>query len=113
PDTWWQGQGMPAMYFYQGEVTGQRSGKADTTMDLVLRPGEAIVWRWGQTVPVKYHGARGTLPTYEKVPYLIYDGRWEYRPDFTNEAWRRGAKAEDIRSGPDGLTAEEGKTGTV
>ena len=48
PDTWWQAQGMPAMYFYVGEVTGQRSGKADTTMNMVLRPGEALVWRWGQ-----------------------------------------------------------------
>ena len=24
PDTWWDGQGMCAMYFYQGPVTGQR-----------------------------------------------------------------------------------------
>jgi hypothetical protein len=26
PDTWWDGQGMCAMYFYEGPVTGQRGG---------------------------------------------------------------------------------------
>lgn len=113
PDTWWQPQGMPAMYFYVGEVTGERSGKADTTMNMVLRPGEALVWRWGQVTPVKYHGALQTMPTYEKVPYVICNGLWEYRPDFTKETWRKGAKVENVTAGPQGLTAEEGKTGTI
>jgi hypothetical protein len=113
PDTWWQGQGMPSMYFYVGEVTGERSGKADTTMNLVLRPGEAIVWRWGQATPMKYHGALQTVPTYEGVPYIICNGLWEYRPDFTKETWRQGAQVENVASGPQGLTAENGKTGTI
>ncbi len=39
------------MYFYEGPVTGQRGGNAETTMNMVLRPGEAIVWRWGQLDP--------------------------------------------------------------
>jgi hypothetical protein len=113
PDTWWQGLGMPSMYFYDGEVTGERGGKAGTTMDMVLRPGEAIVWRWGQLTPKKYHGALHTMPTYDGVPYLICNGLWEYRPDFSRETWRRGAKAENVRSGPGGLTAEEGTTGMI
>ncbi len=49
PDTWWDGQGMCAMYFYEGEVTGERGGKVDTTMNMVLRPGEAIVVALGTT----------------------------------------------------------------
>ena len=110
PDTWWDGQGMCAMYFYAGEVTGERGGKADTTMNMVLRPGEAIVWRWGQRDPLKYHGALYTMPTYQDV---IYNGLWEYRPDFSQEVWRQGAATvENIRSGSDGLAAEEGKQGT-
>ena len=113
PDTWWQGQGHPAMYFYVGEVTGQRSGKADTTMNMVLRPGEAIVWQWGQVTPLKYHGMLQTEPTYVRVPHIICNGLWEYRPDLTKETWRKGAKAENVTSGPQGLTAEEGKTGTI
>ncbi|MCX5670820.1 MAG: Ig domain-containing protein [Planctomycetota bacterium] len=111
PDTWWQPQGMPAMYFYVGEVTGERSGKADTTMNMVLRPGEAVVWRWGQCDPVKYHGALRTMPTY---PQAIYNGLWEYRPDFSKDMWRQGAaSAENVASGPDGLAAEQGRKGTV
>jgi len=111
PDTWWDGQGMCAMYFYEGEVSGERGGKADTTMNMVLRPGEAIVWRWGQCDPVKYHGALHTMPTY---PSAICSGLWEYRPDFSKETWRKGATtAENIASGPDGVAAEEGKKGTI
>ncbi len=107
PDTWWQGQGMPAMYFYEGEVKGERAGKGDTTMNMVLRPGEALVWRWGQLSPVKYHGALQTVPTYENVPYIICNGLWEYRPDFTKETWRKGRRLRTWPSGPQGLTAEE------
>ena len=55
-------------------------GKADTTMNMVLRPGEAIVWRWGQLSPLKYHGMLQTTPTY---PDTICNGLWEYRPDLT------------------------------
>ena len=113
PDTWWHGQGMPSIYFYEGEVSGQRGGKADTTMNMVLRPGEAIVWRWGQLTPMKYHGALMTVPTYETWPYVICNGLWEYRPDFTTEIWRQGAKAQNVESGAEGLTAEKGKTGAI
>jgi len=111
PDTWWDGQGMCAMYFYEGEVTGERGGKADTTMNMVLRPGEALVWRWGQCNPVKYHGALRTMPTYQSV---ICNGLWEYRPDFAKATWRKGATTvENITSRSDGLAAEQGKQGTI
>jgi hypothetical protein len=111
PDTWWDGPGFCAMYFYEGEVTGQRGGKVDTTMNMVLRPGEAIVWRWGQLSPVKYHGALGTVPAY---PSAIYNGLWEYRPDFTQPLWPKGAEVvENVVAGADGLRAEEGKVGTI
>ncbi len=111
PDTWWDGQGMPAMYFYEGEVTGERGGKCDTTMNMVLRPGEAIEWRWGQCNPLKHHGALRTMPTY---PEAIYNGLWEYRPDFSKDTWRQGAAgAENVASGPDGLAAEPGRKGTI
>ncbi|HUS91460.1 MAG TPA: Ig domain-containing protein [Phycisphaerae bacterium] len=111
PDTWWSGPGMCAMYFYEGDVTGERSGKSDTTMDMVLRPGEALGWRWGQTEPLKYHGALHTMPTY---PQTICNGLWEYRPDLTSRTWRKGATTvESIAAGPEGLTAEDGRKGTV
>ncbi len=68
PDTWWQGQGMPSMYVYLGEVKGERGGKPDTTMNMVLRPGEAIVWRWGQLSPMKYHGRCRRCPPTKTCP---------------------------------------------
>lgn len=111
PDTWWDGPGMCAMYFYEGPVSGERGGKSETTMNMVLRPGEALEWRWGQCSPFKHHGARGDMPTY---PATIYNGLWEYRPDLSKETWRKGASSiESITCGSDGLAAEEGKTGTV
>lgn len=111
PDNWWDGPGMSALYCHAGEVTGQRGGKADTTMNMVLRPGEAIEWRWGRCDPVKYHGALYTTPTY---PDTICNGRWEYRPDFSQDTWREGtASVDHIRSAPDGLAAEDGQSGTI
>jgi len=111
PDTWWDGQGMCAMYFYEGSVTGERGGKSDTTMNLVLRPGEALEWRWGQVEPVKHHGALGTMPAY---PAAIYNGLWEYHPDLSKETWRKGTSStENITIRPDGLAAEDGAKGTV
>jgi hypothetical protein len=110
-DTQWDGQGTSSLYFTETEIGGERSGKADTTMNMVLRPGEAIVWRWGQLKPLKYHGMLQTMPTY---PHAIYNGLWEYRPDLSQQAWRQGAtKVENIQSGPEGLTVEAGKTGSI
>jgi hypothetical protein len=110
-DTQWDGQGTSALYFTETGIAGRRSGRADTTMNMVLRPGEAIVWRWGQMKPLKYHTALYTMPTYRNV---IYNGLWEYRPDLRKPAWRRGATTvENIRSGPGGLTAERGKAGSI
>lgn len=111
PDTWWDGQGMCAMYCYAGAVAGERGGRGDTTMNMILRPGEALEWRWGQRDPLKYHGALYTLPTY---PGTIYNGVWEYRPDFSQAVWRQGATSvENIRAGSDGLAAEDGQRGTI
>ena len=44
--------------------------------DMVLRPGEALEWRWGQLDPVKHHGALRTMPAY---PAMIYDGLYVER----------------------------------
>jgi hypothetical protein len=110
-DTWWSEPEMCSMYFFEGPVTGERSGKSDTTMDMVLRPGEALTWRWGQLRPLKYHGMLHVTPTYEDV---IYNGLWEYRPDFSKAIWRKGAlTVENITLRPEGLAADESKTGTI
>ena len=111
PDTWWSEPEMCAMYFFEGPVGGERGNKTDTTMNMVLRPGEALVWRWEQVRPLKYHGMLRTTPTYESV---IYNGLWEYRPDFSQAVWRKGtAVVENVTRDADGLAADEGKTGSI
>jgi hypothetical protein len=98
-----------SIYVFDGEPTGDRDCPKGTSMNMVLRSGEAITWRWGHTDPVKYHG--GNKPKY---PDLICNGLWEYRPDFTRDLWKKGTFSVEgvcVRDGA--LTAEDGKWGTV
>ncbi len=98
-----------SIYVYQGEVRGDRNSVDGTTMNMVLRPQEAITWRWGHGATVKHHGQ-----SKPKYPDAIYNGLWEYRPDFSKEVWRKGAVSVDgIRAKGGELSADEGKTGTI
>ncbi len=109
PDSRRADEQAASLYVYEGDVVGERNCKGDTAMDMTLRPGEAVTWRWGHLNPVKYHG--GMKPIY---PDTVCNGLWEYRPDFSKEAWRKGASGvENVSAGPDGLAAEGGGTGTV
>lgn len=98
-----------SMYGFEGAVNGDRSCVEGTTMNMTLRPGEAIVWRWGHTTPPK---ARGQNPLY---PDTICNGLWEYRPDFSNDVWKKGVelKLDNIKSTPDGLVAADGNSTSV
>ena len=98
-----------SIYVFEGKVTGDRNTREDTAMNMTLRPGEALAWRWGHVNPIKYHGQSAP-----KFPERICNGLWEYRPDFTQKTWRKGATAVDaIKDGSDGLVADDGKTGTI
>ena len=46
-----------SIYVFEGEVTGDRNADRTSAMNMTLRPGEALVWRWGHTEPVKYFGS--------------------------------------------------------
>src|SRR5262245_14997275 len=90
-----------AMFVSEEPIQGSRACKEDTTMTMKLRPGEAIVWRWGHLQP-----ARHMSPNQFLYPDNINNGLWEYRPDFSGEVWRKGAMTVDnVTSGPEGLTA--------
>jgi hypothetical protein len=98
-----------SIYVYEGEPAGDRNSATGTSMNIVLRPGEAITWRWGHAEPVRYHG--NNKPKY---PDLICNGLWEYRPDFSRELWKQGATAvEGVQAEGAALMAEAGKTGSV
>jgi len=87
-----------------------------STMAMVLRPGEAIVWGWGHGEKLKYHGHEDLRQWGPRsadgrtwgasASERICTGRWEYRPDFGREAWRRGVEArEGVREEGGALTA--------
>ena len=98
-----------SIYVFEGDVSGDRSADNASAMDMTLRPGESLVWRWGHTEPPKYLGS-----TEHKFTERICNGLWEYRPDFSRDSWRAGADSvEAIIAGKDGLRAEEGKVGQI
>src|SRR5262249_34492641 len=110
PDSRAAAEQYAAMFQAEGEWKGTRDSVKDTTMNLVLRPNEALVWRWGHLTPVKYHG-RADIKVWGprsgagkvwggQAAERICNGRWEYRPDFSREVWRKGAeKAEGVQAG--------------
>ncbi len=110
PETRGAQEGIAAIYVYEGEVKGQRDCYKEGSLKMVLRPGEALTWRWGHLNPPKVHGANRA----QLYPDTVANGLWEYRPDFGKEIWRKGAAAADgVRSAAGGLVAEEGRTGTI
>jgi hypothetical protein len=98
-----------SLYVCELPPQGDRNCNTGTSMNMTLRPGEAITWQWGHADPVKYHG--DSKPRY---PDMIGNGLWEYRPDFSNDLWKKGAAAiEGIDASRGELTAMQGKAGAV
>src|SRR5262249_47334111 len=102
PDRRAADEGSAALFVSDKEWEGNRDSVRDTTMNMVLRPNEALVWRWGHLAPVKYHG-RADLKVWGPRSDAgkvwgghaldrVCNGRWEYRPDFGKEVWRKGAE---------------------
>ena len=99
-------------YTWEGETTVRLKGWNWWTMAMVLRPHEAIEWRWGHETPLKYHGDLTGYPPL--VPDTLYNGVWEYTPDFKNDAqWRAGATVSNIANKDGVLTAADGGTGSI
>jgi hypothetical protein len=97
-----------SIYICERPPAGERDCFKGTSMNMVLRPGEAITWRWGHASSVKYHGEK---PRYEGT---ICNGLWEYRPNLSRDLWRKGAASVvGLKAEGGELTPEEGKTGTV
>jgi acetyl esterase/lipase len=103
-----------ALFVYEGNAEGDRNSARDTTMNMVLRPNEALVWRWGHTTPVKYHGLANITLWGQRAAERVCNGLWEYRPDFTRDCWRRGAEIlQNVQAKHGAVMAEAGKTGVV
>jgi hypothetical protein len=92
-----------SIYVFEGKPDGDRNCATGTTMNMILRPHEAITWRWGHADPVKYHG--DNKPRY---PDMICNGLWEYRPDFSDDLWKQGAASiKSIQNGEKGSGADD------
>jgi acetyl esterase/lipase len=103
-----------ALFVYEGDAAGNRNSVRDTTMNMVLRPHEALVWRWGHRVPLKYHGRANITVWGQRAVQRVCNGLWEYRPDFTSESWRHGTETlQHVRLKDGELMAEPGKTGAI
>jgi hypothetical protein len=124
PDSRAENEGTAAMFLSEAEWPGTRDSVKNTTMNMSLRPGEAVVWRWGHLTPVKYHGridlkVWGPRSDGGKVwgghaADRVCNGSWEYRPDFTRDLWRKGAEtAESVVVDRGELVPEAGKTGVI
>jgi hypothetical protein len=104
-----------ALFVNESDAGGDRNSARDTTMNMVLRPNEALVWRWGHLAPPKYHG-RADIKDWGRgaAADRICNGLWEYRPDFAKESWRKGAETvENVKVKDGQLLAEAGKTGVI
>ncbi len=114
PDSRTAAEWSAALFVYEGAAGGDRQSARDTTMNMVLRPNEALVWRWGHRVPLKYHGRADLKEWGPRAPERVCNGLWEYRPDFTRESWRKGAESVANVQVKDGeLVAQAGKMGVV
>ncbi|HEV3006026.1 MAG TPA: hypothetical protein VGX78_16275 [Pirellulales bacterium] len=97
-----------SIYIFEGPPAGDRNCAQDTSMNLLLRPGEAITWRWGHVSPAKYHGSE------PRFPDTICNGLWEYRPDFCQHVWTKGAASlVGVHARGGELRADEGTPGEV
>ena len=89
----WPDKLLAAMYSYDGPHSGEYASHIGHTMNLTLRPGEAIEWRWDHAG--KLHRAP------EPALYLIHtdlknwgenawaalaNGRWTYSPQIHNSS---------------------------
>ncbi len=99
-------------YTWEGQTTQKLKGWNWWDMGMVLRSHEAIEWRWGHETPAKYHGDMAGYPP--TAPDTIYNGLWEYRPDFKNDSqWRAGATVANITNDNGVLRAADGGAGAI
>ena len=99
-----------ALYVLSEEpITGEPGVQGGHDHEHDASPGRGARLALGALEARQAHVAQPIL-----YPDNICNGLWEYRPDFGGEVWKKGAmKVENVASGPEGLAAENGKTGTI
>lgn len=109
-------EGGASLYYYEGKREGERPSLTKHTMDFVLRPNEALTWRW--TTGNLLHGSESGYRNQRwRLTSHVMNGTLDYSPDLLDSTTDRYIKTANItrrKNGPlgPGLYAE-GKTGSV
>ena len=72
-----------------------------STMDLTLRPGETLVYRWDDIG--KYRYGANPRQKHDQVAYHLANGKLMYRPRLEGEVYQRGIVAEHNLVSADGV----------
>ena len=103
-----------SLYVFDGEPGGDRDCRRGHSMDMTLRPNEAITWRWGHLKPCKFHGLQDIKDWGQNAVDKVCNGLWEYRPDLSRDVWRLGAQTVENVVAVDGvLRPAQGETGVI
>jgi len=79
PESREHSEGAASLFFHTGPRSGDRPQLTTHTMDLTLRPGEALIWSWEDRN--KYHG-------FWDRPKRLSNGQMRYTPDLSQfEQW--------------------------
>ncbi len=101
-------QSSAALYSYEGERSGEASMDTRHTMHFVLRPGEALEWRWSHAGKEYSNGTdlkpgevwttdgTGHLLAWGDTAYAdLRNGKWIYRPPLDKALYRKGIISEE------------------
>jgi len=108
PDDAMADERAAACYVYEGGRKGEYASHIGHTMNLTLRPGEALEWRWGHVG--KHHYSAELDPHIhltdsihlrhawgEEAWARLSNGKWLYRPPLRKLAGRQGLVAKNAR----------------
>ena len=113
---------LPALYNYDGSRSGDYPSHLGHRMDLTLRPGEALEWRFGQGE--KHHFAPNPVLFLLRSTNLhewgpnawatLRNGKWTYTPPLATAAARRAVETTNVRwaSAKGGPEVTPASTGT-
>ena len=77
-----------SLFPYEGERGKDKPSYAGHRMEMALRPGERLEWRWDGKG--KFHG-KENMGSWRNAWTRICNGELVYRPDLSSDLWRYGA----------------------
>src|SRR6185503_1035015 len=91
-DERWRDEFGASLFVHDGARGNQHGTHVGHTMDLTLRPGEALEWRWSHAGKHHYYGP--SLKEGWGDPFLarLRNGTWTYAPPLRKPSARRGVQ---------------------